>query len=33
MTDTETGRPVSMSRCSAMFTLWLIPASSLRMIR
>jgi hypothetical protein len=33
ITDTETGIPVAMSRSRAMFTLWLIPASSVRMIR
>jgi hypothetical protein len=33
MIDTDTGRPLAMSRSSAMLTLWLIPASSARMSR
>src|SRR6266571_1611785 len=31
-TDTETGMPVETSFCIAMFTLWLMPMSSARMI-
>src|SRR6266550_7613893 len=32
-TDTDTGIPVETSFCMAMFTLWLMPMSSVRMIR
>src|SRR3981081_2132276 len=32
-TETETGIPVDTSCCIAMFTLWLMPMSSVRMIR
>ena len=33
ITDSETGRPVAIIRSSAMFTLWLMPPSSLRITR
>src|SRR5258705_10307834 len=32
-TDTETGMPVETSFCIAMLTLWLMPMSSVRMIK